>query len=241
MLRPNSERKLLRKPLDTPELTVQGKPVNNLNGTSDQIHPTQESKNESPKEVQFKPRPNKLKETETFQAMNSALNEFPADIEEISLQPLHLLHQAIQERNPSYYQQALTYTAEQRALQKRVDQLRHRAQMELEIKARRLTSKYYGWTELPWKAPISCQSQDLDDIWRMLRSTTAHEYSLEDPNVSLDFFNQMRRWVVGQDVSQFQAQWGDLYGAELNSLFSPYPEVCLLLMTLGIVSDLEKE
>ena len=93
MLRPNSERKLLRKPLDTPELTVQGKPVNNLT--------TQESKNETPKEVQFKPRPNKLKETETFQAMNSALNEFPADIEEISLQPLHLLHQAIQERNPS--------------------------------------------------------------------------------------------------------------------------------------------
>ena len=172
------------------------------------------------------------------EAKDDALESTTSDayeesIEQIHLSPINLLNQAIDYRDPSYYYQALTADSDRRALEKRAQQLQHRLEIELKIRSRKLTSKYYGWTEVPWTAPISSQvNTNLNDLWRNLRNTTAHEYLLEDPSVSATFFDSMRQLMVGQDFENMYNQLGPTFGNQMEQYLSDYPEVCLFSQSL---------
>jgi hypothetical protein len=151
--------------------------------------------------------------------------EVSDDIEEIELTPIELLHQAAELRDPAFYYQALTLDAEKRALQERADQLQHRLEIELRIKSRKLASKYYGWTDLPWSLPIHGDQMNLNDMWGALRSSSDHEYALQDPSISSDFFNNLRQMMVNDDLNTMRTQWGPDY--PIPDYFHDYPAVIL--------------
>jgi hypothetical protein len=143
-----------------------------------------------------------------------------SDVEVIKLTPIELLHQATEFRDPKFYYQALTLDAEKRKLQERADQLKHRLDMELRIKERKLASRYYGWTDVPWRLPMQCS---LNDMWGALRSLNNHEYALQDPNISSEFFENLRNMMVRDDLNKMRNQWGPDY--PIPDYFHEYPAV----------------
>lgn len=146
------------------------------------------------------------------------------EIEEIELTRIELLYQAAELRDPTFYYQALTLDAEKRALQERADQLQHRLEIELRIKSRKLASRYYGWTDVPWNLPIMQPDQmNLNDMWGALKSCSDHEFALQDPSVSKDFFNSLREMMVYDDLETMQHQWGSEY--QVQDYFNDYPSV----------------
>ncbi len=149
------------------------------------------------------------------------------DIEDIELAPIDMLHCALESANPLMYHQALTINAEKRNLEKRAEQLKHRLDIEIRIKARRQKHKYFGWKGLSWLQQPNSSEVDLDELWRMLRSSSAHEFNLEDPYVSQLFFNNLRELMTGQDMDLLQAQWGPHFGNQLDAYFHSYPAVSL--------------
>lgn len=149
--------------------------------------------------------------------------EEPEEIEEIELTPIELLYQATELRDPTFYYQALTLDAEKRALQDRADQLQHRLEIELRIKSRKLASRYYGWTDVPWSLQMHSDQMNLDDMWGALKSSSDHEFALQDPNISKDFFNSLRQMMVHDDLDNMQQQWGQEF--QIQDYFNDYPAV----------------
>ena len=50
-------------------------------------------------------------------------------------------------------------------------------EIELRIKSRKLASRYYGWTDVPWTIPLDKNPMNLNDMWGALRSSSDHEYA----------------------------------------------------------------
>jgi hypothetical protein len=158
------------------------------------------------------------------------------EIEEIDLSSTRLLNQALEHKNPAYYYKALTIDEERRALERRAQQLKHRLEIELRTKSRKLAPAYYGWQDVPWSfTDHNADSSDLSDMWRMLRSSTAHEYPLEDPAVSSKFFDQLRGFMVHSDINAIKQDYGNIYEDQLNEFFQAYPKVS----STKLIVDLE--
>ena len=150
------------------------------------------------------------------------------EIEEMQLTPISLLQQAAEFSDPTFYYQALTFDAEKQALEERANQLQHRLEIELRIKSRKLASRYYGWTDVPWTIPLDKNQMNLNDMWGALRSSSDHEYALQDPNISKDFFNNLRQMMVSDDLESMQGRWG--YEYQVQDYFPEYPSVIYNLL-----------
>ena len=155
------------------------------------------------------------------ESIEASIDDCQDEIQEIDISAKELLNQAILSRQPNLYYKALTIDDERKQLQKRADQLKHRLQIELRVKSRKLASKYYGWIDVPWE--IS-STQELDGLWRNLRVSTAHEYPLEDPLVSRDFFTHLRQSMIQNDLTEL-GEWSPIYKNEIQNWFQDYSEV----------------
>lgn len=206
----------------TPDSNVNDAPILVVNGVGT-------SSNGRPKHAQQnKPLRNEkieILEQELHSPLKDATSDDPEEIEEIHLAPIDVLTTALDTANPLIYYQALTVNAETRSLERRAEQLKHRLDIEVRIKSRRLKHKFFGWSGLSWLQQPQSPDLDMDKYWKMLRSASAHEFDLEDPHVSQLFFNNLRELMSGQDMEMIHGQWGPLFGNQLDAYFQSYPSV----------------
>ncbi|KAJ3313000.1 hypothetical protein HDV04_002482 [Boothiomyces sp. JEL0838] len=122
-----------------------------------------------------------------------------------------MLQSALSHVSNEEYQEALLLEKYRDALLAHARELQVELHSDLNARARKIAPKVYGWSEdaIPGisrkhQAKYEFNQLDYEEMWENLRGVAAHEYNLEDPRVSSEFFAELQELMLGKSIKKIK-------------------------------------
>ncbi|KAJ3305707.1 hypothetical protein HDV03_001115 [Kappamyces sp. JEL0829] len=137
-----------------------------------------------------------------YQSSDSTRNQDGDTAEQKTAKPNSHLEQALLAGSENEYKKALLLENLRDALLEQAALLRSNVYEEIASKSRELAPRVFGWnTTIPGLSKHQhIDENDYEAMWETLRSLEAHQYQLEDPAVSDQFFAELQDMLLHQNL-----------------------------------------
>ncbi|KAJ3320949.1 hypothetical protein HDV06_004738 [Boothiomyces sp. JEL0866] len=122
-----------------------------------------------------------------------------------------ILKSALKNGSNEEYQEALLLEKYRDALLAQARELQGELHSDLNARARRIAPRVYGWSDkaIPglskkYKMNGGDNNLDYEELWNNLRSVAAHEYTLEDPSIANEFFDELKELMLGKNLKRIK-------------------------------------
>ncbi|KAJ3344606.1 hypothetical protein HDU91_000166 [Kappamyces sp. JEL0680] len=144
-----------------------------------------------------------------YQSSDSTRNQDGDTAEQKTAKPNSHLEQALLAGSENEYKKALLLENLRDALLEQAALLRSNVYEEIASKSRELAPRVFGWnTTIPGLSKHQhIDENDYEAMWETLRSLEAHQYQLEDPAVSDQFFAELQDMLLHQNLKGVQPKY----------------------------------
>jgi hypothetical protein len=164
----------------------------------------------------------------------------------IENQPENQPKKSLKSGSDSEYKQALLLEKLRDALMEQANVLKAEVDKDIDLKSRQLAPRVFGWNSesIPGLSKYSPHSDDYESAWETLRGLESHQYRLEDPGISNEFFSEIQEMLLADDLRGVKHKYLEKYPwltkhVKTKNLFS-HP-VTFVSLTFKILNRKKKE